>query len=369
MKIAVRVDSSNIIGTGHVMRCLSLVSQLRTMHSASAQFFCRNNVGAIIEVIAKRGFGVQKMLKGHLGTEVIGLAHGAWLGADQTEDACEFMSLVGDEVFDLLIVDHYGIDSHWEKLVRDSNCFKRLLVIDDLVDREHHCDFLLDQTYGRKEGEYRSLVNEACKLLLGSDYCLLRPEFAVPLKKIESYRSGVDFDNLKVLVMFGGTDPENLTGSVIEVLLKENWIRSVDVVLGSSAAHKAKIQTLCVQNKMFKLHVGSNDVARIMLDNDIAIGAAGVTSWERAALGLPSLVIVQAENQKMIANKLNDVGIIQLIDQMSLKQQLNLYRKQWLSDQAAYNQIVKRCLNICDGNGAERVCRILNEQPVEITFS
>ena len=368
MKIAVRVDSSNIIGTGHVMRCLSLVNQLTTMHSASAHFFCRNNVGAILDAIAKRRHSVQKMLKGRSTVEGLGLAHGAWLGASQTEDAQEFLSLVGKELFDLLIVDHYGIDRRWEKLVRDSDCFRRVLVIDDLVDREHQCDFLLDQTYDRTEDEYRPLVNEACELLLGSDYCLLRPEFAVPLKKIESCRNGVDFNNLKVLVMFGGTDPENLTGRVIEVLLKQNWIKSVDVVLGSSAEHKGKIQALCARDKMFKLHVGSNSVAEIMLDNDLAIGAAGVTSWERAAMGLPSLVIVQAENQKMIANKLNDAGIIQLINQADLTQQLNLCRERWLPNQIAYNQVVRRCVNICDGKGTERVCRILNKQPAEIIF-
>jgi len=179
MRVAIRADAGRHIGAGHVMRCLTLGEALRD-RGADVTFLCRAFEGHLMDRIRRDGFAVEAFpVEGVVRPTKTGASppHAGWLGTslerdrDLTHDALGRLGGV-----DLLIVDHYALDSRWERGMRD--IARRILVIDDLADRPHDADWLLDQTYGRRTDAYEGLVPPACRLLLGSDYALLRPEFA-----------------------------------------------------------------------------------------------------------------------------------------------------------------------------------------------
>jgi UDP-2,4-diacetamido-2,4,6-trideoxy-beta-L-altropyranose hydrolase len=221
---------------------------------------------------------------------------------------------------DWLIVDHYAIDEEWQKIL--SVYCKKLMVIDDLADRKHQCDILLDQTFGRKEQDYQNLVPNHCELLLGSQYILLRPEFAKWRQYSLSRRRKPEFR--KLLIAMGGVDANNVTGQVLEALINCNLPVGIDVtiVLGDTAPHlKSVEQQVKIMPYKTQLKSNINNMAEIMANSDLAIGATGSTTWERCCLGLPTIQMVLANNQKLIAEvmykikgaiKLNiqDVGVL-----------------------------------------------------------
>ena len=181
MNIIFRTDASLDIGTGHFMRCLTLADALRE-RGAECRFVCREHAGNLLDVIRQRGFeayglplGDAVTAKSDVSDNLLPL-HAAWLGADWASDAEQTLAAIGDTKFDWLIVDHYALDARWEHRLRCS-CH-RLMVIDDLADRVHDCDLLLDQNLGRTAADYKERVPATCTVLAGAQYALLRPEFA-----------------------------------------------------------------------------------------------------------------------------------------------------------------------------------------------
>jgi len=180
-EIVFRTDAALQIGTGHVMRCLTLAEALAE-RGAHCRFVCREHSGNLMELIRDRGFDAigLPVESGRLATEAssdepIG-AHATWLGADWAVDAEQACAALGDMDADWLIVDHYALDVRWERSLR-SRC-RRLMVIDDLADRIHDCDLLLDQNLGREPRDYAGLVPDCSAILVGPRFALLRPEFA-----------------------------------------------------------------------------------------------------------------------------------------------------------------------------------------------
>ncbi|MGV3468693.1 UDP-2,4-diacetamido-2,4,6-trideoxy-beta-L-altropyranose hydrolase [Limnobacter sp.] len=304
LKVAFRTDASLEIGTGHVMRCLTLADAL-TAKGAQCTFICREHPGNLIEYVRSKGHAVHGLPLIH--TSDNDLAHSSWLGAPQAQDLEACVPILAELQPDWLVVDHYALDARWE--VEASKFCTKLMVIDDLADRAHICNLLLDQTFGRDIKDYRTLVPEGCKLLCDSGYALLRPEFAALRPYSMKRREDPQLKNL--LINMGGVDKGNVTSQVLKALrdcpLPNNC--EITVVMGVTAPWLANVQQQAqTMPWLTTVHVGISNMAQLMADSDLAIGAAGATSWERCCLGLPSIVITLAENQTAIAGGLAKAG-------------------------------------------------------------
>ncbi len=341
---------------GHVMRCLALADVLR-LRGTDCAFVCRYHAGHLGDLIQQRGYQVHMLSPSK--RQVLNTydhpAHLAWLGADWEVDAAETAAIAQAGV-DLLVVDHYALDSRWERALRP-RC-KRILVIDDLADREHECDFLLDQNLiSDMQQRYSGKVPANCALMLGPNYALLQPQYAQLSERLPLREGKVR----RVLIYFGGADASNLTGMAVSACLalaKHHF--QVDVVANSKGLHIEALRKQIRGHEHIVLHENLPSLAALMARADLAIGAAGVTSWERCCLGLPSFVITLAENQKPIADELNRQGFIEWLghkDKVSARR-LIAALKPLLADgiDAAWS---KQCYALVDGKGANRVGELL----------
>jgi UDP-2,4-diacetamido-2,4,6-trideoxy-beta-L-altropyranose hydrolase len=248
-------------------------------------------------------------------------------------------------------VDHYGLDIDWEIRLRPH--VHKLMVIDDIANRQHNCDLLLDQNYFREsENRYEGKVPPTCTLLLGPQYALLRPEFAKIRKNLHS-RTG---EIKSVFVFFGGTDPNNLTGRALAALSSPKLSHlEVYVVLGKTNPNLTSIEKQVSLRPNTHLAVHIENVGELMAEADIALGAGGTTTWERLCLGLPSIVVVLSENQKNFSESLHEDGLqiclgnaneVSVID---LKTALLKQLKRVKSNR----RLSEKCLKIVDGKGSE----------------
>ena len=312
MKVIFRVDSSLKMGTGHVMRCLTLAQVLKE-NGANVEFICRKHEGNLIGKIRSSGFVVHE-LKVFEETEVdTKLAHSHWLGATQQQDADDCIEILKVEKSNWLIVDHYALDEQWQKRLK--SYYEKLMVIDDLADRKHQCDILLDQNFGRDSKDYKILTLKSTKLLMGSEYALLRPEF----EKLRQYsldrRKKANFKSL--LINMGGADPDNITGKVIEKLQEANLPKDIiiTIVMGKTAPHLQSVKRCASELPYYsEVKVDVDNMAEIMANTDIAVGASGSTTWERCCLGIPTIQLVTAYNQEFIAQQLDKVNAVKLVN-------------------------------------------------------
>lgn len=308
MKIGFRTDASIQIGIGHVMRCLTLADALRE-GGAQSLFFCRQHEGNLIDLIKQRGHEVITLPKLQ-SDDVLFLEepiHAAWLGTDWSTDANATRQALGQMYLDWMVVDHYALDQHWERNLRP-HC-KRMMVIDDLADRQHDCDVLLDQNLGRQIDDYRDLVPESAALLIGPQFALLRPEFA--RLRPESLARRTHPTLKRLLITMGGVDKDNMTGQVLTALQASQLPpdMKITVVMGAHAPWLNNVREQSAQMPWpTKVLVGVSNIAELMVKSDLAIGAAGSTSWERCCLGLPTIQMVLAENQQSIADALSRSG-------------------------------------------------------------
>lgn len=304
----IRVDASVDIGSGHVMRCLALADVLRES-GGNVRFVCRRHPGNLCDLIEAQGFAVTSLpLMGSIGSlsEVVDeRARRSRLGADWATDANQTIEALGTKkAIDWLIVDHYSIDSLWESKLRES--VLNIMVIDDLGDRIHDCDLLLDQNYVSSfENRYDQLVPTDCRKLLGPRYALLRPEFFEARKSLRERDTTVR----RMLVFFGGVDLTNETSKAIRALHKLGRTNvRVDVVLGKSSPNHDEIKRLCGNSINYHFYCQVSNMAELMLSADLAIGAGGATMWERCSLGLPTIVVSVAENQHRASEAIARAG-------------------------------------------------------------
>ncbi len=358
MKIVIRVDASLKIGTGHVMRCLTLAEALKKK-GANVEFICREHEGNLIERIQNQGFSDYTLpytIK-YGGFEYGNLYHSVWLGETQFEDRDQCRPVLENLQPDWLIVDHYAIDQAWQSELKGT--YRKLMVIDDLADRHHQCDLLLDQTYGRQEEDYQGLVPEYCQMLLGSQYALLRPEFALWREYSLQRRARPQLQNL--LITMGGVDSDNITGQVLHALSTCEFPKALEitVVMGATTPHLAviKAQATAMPYKT-KVKVDINNIAEIMANADLAIGAAGATTWERCCLGLPSATVVLAENQNDIAKVLAQLNATLIIEKQNL--QTDIKALQCLTDKTLII-LSQKSSSLVDGQGADRVIKLIQE--------
>ncbi len=292
------------------MRCLTLADALRE-RGAKCRFVCRMHDGHLGHQITERGHQVHALPKPNRDTPTVGgdLAHASWLGVDWFTDAQETQQFLSKTKLDWLIVDNYSLDHRWESLIRPVS--NRIMVIDDLADRRHDCDLLLDQNYGSSTERYTGLVAVECIQLHGPQFALLKPVYAKCRAKQRVSSGKIK----RVLIYFGsGADPMNLTGKALCAFQAPVLNRiEVDIVVGSAYAHKKELEATAATRGKTRIHSQLQDLSELMVKADIAIGAGGATTWERCCLGLASIVVSIADNQRPASTALGSDGLIEYL--------------------------------------------------------
>lgn len=359
MNIVFRCDASIQIGTGHVMRCLTLADEL-ARQGAKCYFICRVHEGNLIDFITQKGHEAYKIEAMPLNSSSMHeaeptLFHSEWLGASQTQDAKQTIDIIRAIQPEWLIIDHYALNDYWEKRLRpycDS-----ILVVDDLADRKHDCDVLLDQTFGCDKQDYQNLVPDHCKVLCGTTYALLRPEFSKWRQYSLERRKNNTLEH--ILVNLGGVDKDNLTSKILDALKQSLLSKScrITVVMGATSPWIDSVKRKAEQLPWpTEVKAGVSNMAELMANSDLAIGAAGSTSWERCCLGLPTIMIVIADNQKDIANNLKSANAVKIIlNDQSLEATINEYICMFMGGPDSLELMSQSSANILDGKGVIRI--------------
>lgn len=355
MNFLFRVDSGQEIGTGHVMRCLTLATKLHS-ENHHVLFIVKDHKANVSSLIVRAGF---KCISIPLLSDQNEVGFLPWLGSSQKQDAeltiKEIVAL--DYEIDWLIVDHYSISMEWEGELR--RYCRKLMIIDDLADRYHLCDLLVDQTLGRDEGSYKALLPEHCELAVGVQFAMLRSEFMFDQEEIKKRRQLCSKKEKKrLLVMMGGSDHLNLSLKILREIKSHPVVESITVLLGMSAPHIGEVRSFCKHEKGINLVIGSSDVSSVLLDHDICIGAPGGGAWERCAAGIPTIQIEFADNQKLVARSLQLTGaVIAIGDECDPEALFDaIYR---VSDMGTYWSMSSAAQGLCDGHGADRVKELI----------
>lgn len=316
MNVIIRADASTSIGSGHVMRCLTLAHRLKKEKNAKVVFVMRVLPGNLIGVVEKQGFEVLKLPPANQKYSLNG--YGLWLTVPMEVDAQQTIEILQHylqehdcDVVNRLIVDSYALDEQWERMLRPY-C-REIMVIDDLANRRHDCDILLDQNfYLNKDARYAGLVPEHCKMLLGAEHALLREEFYEAKKHLRK-RDG----NIKnILVFYGGSDLTNETEKAIKALVQlhdEGYNFTADVITGVSNSRREKIEKICSKYRFLQYYCQVSNMAEFMNKADLMLGAGGSTTWERLYMELPALVTAVAENQIQGCRDCSQAGLIDYI--------------------------------------------------------
>ena len=315
MLAVIRADASTSIGSGHVMRCLTLAHRLKKEKNAKVVFVMRVLPGNLIGVVEKQGFEVLKLPPANQKYSLRG--YGLWLTVPMEVDAQQTIEILqhylqehGCDVVDRLrlIVDSYALDEQWEQVLR-LYC-REIMVIDDLANRRHDCDILLDQNfYLNKDARYAGLVPDHCKMLLGPEHALLREEFREAKKHLRKRDGTIK----NILVFYGGSDLTNETEKAIEALVQlhdEGYNFTADIITGLSNSRREKIEKICSKYHFLHYYCQVSNMAEFMNKADLMLGAGGSTTWERLYMELPSLVTAVAENQIQGCEDCSQAGLI-----------------------------------------------------------
>lgn len=282
MRVLFRVDASVTLGSGHIMRCLTLAKALQKQ-GADCHFASRRCDGHLLAMLQQVGFHTFALPDELLSEE---------------DDALATLAMV-TQPYQLLVVDHYQLGKRFGQLLRQ-RC-QKIMVIDDLANRPLECDLLLDQNLlPDMDSRYRSLVSAGCQQLLGPRYALMREEFYQPhCQRIPNH----------LLVSFGGSDEQNLTSLAIAAIASLKSLPvTADIVIGLNNPWQASIKQQCAQLSNVQLHIQTDAMAVLMQKAQLMLGAGGATHWERCITGLPALVVTVAENQLATTRYLDKLG-------------------------------------------------------------
>lgn len=344
MNILIRVDASVWIGSGHVMRCLVIADAMREL-GWDVKFACLPQKGDMCDFISSRGYQVIKLIAPIVWKIPQSTSdYSAWLQRDIEDDAFDTLKYLNK--IDWLICDHYALDEKWQKIIRSYSIVK-IIAIDDLV-RKHNAEIIIDQTLNRKESEYQS----SNLVLSGTNFALLNNNFKKLRNLAESrvYKT----NNPRILVSMGGVDLPNASLKVLNSLVEWNEFESITVLLSNRSPNFTKIKEFSKLHKKIKHIPFTSDIANLMLNHDIAVGAPGSTSWERACLGLPSIIIPLAENQADICYQLEKEGICLKLNLSEVEVNLIKKIKYILLNS---KELSLKSLSLCDGKGCERVIK------------
>lgn len=323
-------EAGPAIGIGHAMRCITLADRLSY-------------------------FGWQCSLAGFAQTaEVVGQLLGNRYEYLGVQDGASLDR--PDRHWDLIVVDHYKRDATFETPLRRQA--GQVMAIDDLADRPHDVDILLDQGGLRQAADYANLVPAHCRFLLGTDYALLKPDFAeqAPDRRERPLR--------RILVSLGGADPDNVSGRILATITRVMPDVGIDLVVTAVMPHLAVLRQQAARLPQVTLHVDKHGLADLMRQADLGIGAGGMTSWERCATGLPSLVVQIAKNQKDVLAALCQAKAAVSLELPDSGLELRLERAllELQAEPARLAMMAKAGRHLCDGRGAERVFSALAGQ-------
>jgi UDP-2,4-diacetamido-2,4,6-trideoxy-beta-L-altropyranose hydrolase len=340
MNVVFRSDASSALGSGHVMRCLTLAEELRR-RGATVAFVCQVRDGDMCDAIAARGFGVFRLN--------ISVLEASWeRDAAQTQAALQMAEVVPE----WLVVDHYDLDRRWETILRRQA--RHIMVIDDLANRPHDCDLLLDQNFDSPlHRSYARLLPAATRLLLGTEYALVRAEFEQHRPCALARRTG---QLRRILITMGGTDPANDTAVALAGLATQAADGvGLDVVIGAGNPHREAVRKLCADNPRAELHIQTSRMAELMMRADLAIAAGGSTTWERCVLGMPALVTIQSADQAPIAKAVAAVGAHRVLGSSKdvTAQDYGRAIQALTADELVRMSTISATL--CDGRGTQRV--------------
>lgn len=354
--IAFRVDASTAIGAGHAMRCLTLADALRARGQACV-FVSRLHPGNLVHLVQERGYRVHTLPAPAKPSTRAMSGYAGWLGVDPLQDARETAECLGAICPDWLVVDHYALDAKWEEPLRDR--VSHVMVIDDLADRTHAADLLVDQNVGRNKADYAGQLPATCRVLAGPRFALLRPSFAqLRAPSLERRRQPA---LRHVVVSMGGVDAADSTSGALRALVHCALpaAAQVTVVIGRHAPHADNVRAQAARMPWStEVRVGVDDMAVLLAECDVAIGAAGTTALERCCLGLPSLTAVLADNQQGGAAALEARGAIARIDVARLEQDIPAHM-QVLADPVAYRRMATAGSGLVDGEGVHRVAEAM----------
>lgn len=364
MKIAIRVDASSQIGTGHFMRCLTLAEALKQC-GAQIRFVSRELPVHLRDMLAAKGMEFAELDSEVSAEQADDLAHSHWLSTSQAQDAQATIRALSGQSWDWLIVDHYALDIRWEGALR--RAVNKIMVVDDLADRNHDCDVLLDQNfYVDGLTRYVNKVPAHCHLLLGPRFALLRDAFR-KLRELVKPRTG---PVKKILIFFGGVDADNLTGLAIRSLaeLKVKGLH-VDVVIGAQHSCREEIKSACGLHG-YVFHVQTNKMAELMASADLAIGAGGSATWERCCLGLPTLALCAADNQKkQLADAAREGLLYSPEIRLDLNAAIRIHTCALLENDSLRELISRNGMQLVNGYGVSRVIASMGMGGIEIRMA
>ena len=339
MKVVFRVDASVQMGSGHLMRCLTLAEAMRE-RGVEVRFICRDHVGNLNAWLQSKGFVVTVLPQAVEGDPP----------ADDVSqrDAEQTILALGKNMPDWLVVDHYGFDVNWE--LRLKPFVGRLMVIDDHTGRSHDCDVLLDQNYS-EDGlqRYTGLIPPECKTLIGPDYALLRKEFSELRGQIRR-RSSLD----NILVFFTAGDDQGETLKAMRGVALFGKAKQVDVVVGSSNPHNATIKKKC-DELHWTYHCQVDYMPSLIANADLVVGAGGSSNWERCALGVPALVTILADNQAAIAQALDGTEVVRNLGWFHQLEPIDYADALCALDGKRLAYMSDKAMRIVDAAGAKRV--------------
>jgi UDP-2,4-diacetamido-2,4,6-trideoxy-beta-L-altropyranose hydrolase len=328
-RVVIRADAGPDIGGGHVMRCLALAEAL-TNDGWEVTFVGTPDTPRTVVALADAPYG--------------------WLPLQHWDDPAEIGSTL--PACDLLVIDHYGLDARYEAACRP--WAGRILAIDDLADRRHDCDLLLDQTLGREAGAYKNLVPVDCRLLLGPDHALLRRQFA----NRRPTSAAIEADVRNVAIVFGCTDATRSLAAAMAAVRSALPTADIDVVIGSAAPHFPELRTVA-RELGCNLLVDVADMADVLASADILVLAAGSVTWEGCALARPMVLIPLAENQKGIAAIMADRAAAVVPEK---PEDLTPVIRSLADDPEGRRQYGVTAGRVCDGFGAARTALVLSPE-------
>lgn len=364
MRVAFRVDASVSIGTGHVMRCLTLANELSSQ-GHECLFICREHPGNLCDLITSHRHYLtllpapeNRLPKKN---EYISKGYAPWLGASWQEDARYTLDACSDRKPNWLVVDHYALDARWERAV--ASAVGSIMAIDDLANRQHQCAVLLDQNVLNSSFSmrYEPLVGKGCALLLGPKYALLRPEYGVLAKSLPKRDGAIS----RVLIFVGGSDPHHLTERYLNALLATEFSHLfVDVVIGKNHPEPLIVESLVEARPKTRLFSELPSLAALMVRADLMLGAGGATNWERMCLGLNAIVISVAENQDYVNQELLNEGLIHFLGKAQdvSVETISASLKRLIQSPSINEKQASKIRSIVDGQGCKRVVDILLDQ-------
>jgi UDP-2,4-diacetamido-2,4,6-trideoxy-beta-L-altropyranose hydrolase len=357
MQIVFRVDSATFIGSGHIMRCLTLANKLK-LKGAKTSFICRDFEGNLGDKVKEAGHDLYILpVEGIEITKEIRINHKKWLGvpiskdANQTEDILNKLPVRVDWV----VTDIYAINDVWHSKIRKYS--EHIMAIHDLADCKLDCDLLLDQNFGddKKISRYDELITGPCEKLIGPQYAILRDEFVNLRDKTYKLRK-----KDRLLIFMGSSDQHNVTSEILKAIGKiDEDVFKIDVIVGNQNVHRKEVKSLCdkMANVNYHYDINADNMALLMASASLAIGAGGTSTYERCCLGLPSIVIPVAQNQLLIKEAIESIpfasylGYFKEVNADDIVNRINDLR----TNPYRAHRMRQLSMNLVDGRGADRV--------------